>query len=346
MNPRRVLWATVSPLIFLAGLALFNTACVTTTLPESITPAPTFTHTAPAATVASATLPPAQATPQPPVEATLPPPSPAPSATLSPETALRFVVIGDYGSGEPPEARVAELVHSWRPEFVLTVGDNNYPSGAAETIDAHIGQFYHDYLYPYRGAYGDGADRLRFFPTLGNHDWDTPGARPYLDYFELPGNERYYDFTWGPLHFFALDSDSREPDGVGRSSPQADWLRQRLAESVLPWQIVYMHHAPYSSGQHGAVDWARWPYAEWGADAVLAGHDHTYERLEIDGIPYFVNGVGGGAIYAFTSISEGSMARYNDQYGAMLVEATAHRIHFQFITVDGERVDEWAVEKP
>jgi hypothetical protein len=330
----------------MAALLLTGAACVTTTLPENITPAPTFTFTAPAApTLTSAPPAAAATTPQAQPPPTLPP-SPMPSATPSPESPLRFAVIGDYGSGEAPEARVAELVISWQPEFILTVGDNNYPSGAAETIDAHIGQYYHDYIYLYHGAYGEGADRLRFFPTLGNHDWDTPGAQAYLDYFELPGNERYYDFVWGPMHFFALDSDSREPDGVGSSSTQAEWLRLGLEGSTAPWQIVYMHHAPYSSGQHGPVEWARWPYALWGADAALAGHDHTYERLEIDGIPYFVNGLGGGAIYGFVSESEGSQARFNSQYGAMLVEATAQRIHFQFITVEGERVDEFELDKP
>jgi hypothetical protein len=64
----------------------------------------------------------------------------------------------------------------------------------------------------------------QFFPTLGNHDWYTPGAQPYLDYFHLPGNERYYDFVWGPVHFFAIDSDENEPDGVNQSSVQAKWL--------------------------------------------------------------------------------------------------------------------------
>ncbi|RME63773.1 MAG: alkaline phosphatase, partial [Caldilineae bacterium] len=56
---------------------------------------------------------------------------------------VRFAVIGDYGSGSQGEADVAALVKSWNPDFVLTLGDNNYPDGAASTIDAHIGKFYH-----------------------------------------------------------------------------------------------------------------------------------------------------------------------------------------------------------
>lgn len=61
----------------------------------------------------------------------------------------RFAVIGDYGSGRPQEQDVANLVKSWNPDFIITTGDNNYPNGEASTIDPNIGQFYHDFIYPY-----------------------------------------------------------------------------------------------------------------------------------------------------------------------------------------------------
>ena len=226
-----------------------------------------------------------------------------------------------------------------------------YPDGAADTIDANIGQFYHQFIYPYQGAFGAGADTNRFFPTLGNHDWNTVDGDgmpfPYLDYFKLPqresDNERYYDFVWGPVHFFALDSDSREPDGVGRSSAQASWLQSRLAESTAAWKIVYAHHPPYSSGLHGSIEWMRWPFSEWGATAFLGGHDHLYERLVMEGFPYFINGLGGGNIYFFKIPLEGSEVRYNDDYGAMLVEATEAYINFKFINRSGEIIDSYSL---
>jgi hypothetical protein len=258
---------------------------------------------------------------------------------------VTFAVIGDYGGGGGPEADVASLVASWGVDFVITTGDNNYPSGAAETIDQNVGQFYQAFIHPYTGDYGPGADENRFFPSLGNHDWNTAAAEPYLDYFTLPANERYYDFTWGPAHFFVLDSDSREPDGVGASSAQAAWLQGALASSGSPWQIVYMHHPPYSSGLHGSIDWMRWPFADWGADAVLSGHDHTYERIERDGIAYFVNGLGGGAIYYFNEPVAGSQVRYNDDYGAMLVEAGETLLWFRFISREGAIVDDFKLGK-
>jgi len=252
---------------------------------------------------------------------------------------LRFAVIGDYGTGGQPEADVAELVKSWRPDFVITTGDNNYPAGSSETIDEHIGQFYHQFIYPYNGQYGEGADINRFFPSLGNHDWDSQSAQPYLNYFTLPENERYFEFTWGFLHFFVLDSDSREPDGVGSSSIQADWLQERLEASAEPWNIVYFHHAPYSSALHGSTDWMQWPFAEWGADLVMSGHDHTYERIEQDGLIYLVNGLGGGSIYPFGTPVEGSLVRYNEDYGALMVEASPANLMILFVNRDGETID-------
>jgi hypothetical protein len=257
-----------------------------------------------------------------------------------------FAAIGDYGLAGQPEADVAALIDSWGVDFVITLGDNNYPSGEAETIDSNVGQYYHAYIAPYTGEYGEGAPINRFFPTLGNHDWYTLGAQPYLDYFTLPDNERYYSFTWGPLELFALDSSEFEPDGFRRDSAQAAWLQAALAASQAPWKIVYFHMAPYTSGSlHGPTVWMRWPFEEWGASAVLSGHEHGYERLHIGGIPYFVNGLGGGAIYGFGDPVEGSQVRFNADWGAMRVEASADSILFQFITRLGEVVDETRLVK-
>lgn len=253
---------------------------------------------------------------------------------------VRMAVIGDYGLAGPDAAAVAELVRSWSPDLVITLGDNNYPHGRASTIDDNVGQYYHSFISPYVGRYGPGADTNRFFPALGNHDWRTPGPWPYLEYFALPGNERYYEVEWGPLHLFAVDSDMHEPDGNTADSDQARWLRDRMGASTLPWQLVYMHHPPYSSGDHGSSRVMRWPFAQWGADAVMAGHDHHYERIERDGVLYFVNGLGGNPErYSLRRPVPGSMVRYRDAHGAMLVEATADQLEIRFIDVHGEEVD-------
>jgi tartrate-resistant acid phosphatase type 5 len=270
------------------------------------------------------------------------------SATTTPSgtpiSATRFAVIGDYGLAGDPERDVADLVKRWNPDFIITTGDNNYPEGEPETIDKNIGQYYHAFISPYTGIYGEGADVNRFFPTLGNHDWNTSSGASYLDYFTLPGNERYYDFVWGHVHLFAIDSDSREPDGVGRSSIQGQWLRDKLAASESVWKIVYMHHPPYtSSGEEGSIDWIQWPFKEWGATAVISGNSHVYERLSVDGFPYFVNGLGGGPRYDFNDTLPASQVRFRGDYGAMFIEATEQRISFQFITRNHEIIDSFEI---
>jgi hypothetical protein len=251
----------------------------------------------------------------------------------------RFAVIGDFGYAGANERSVAALVRSQSPEFVITTGDNNYPHGAAATIDANIGQYYASFICPYVGRYGQGATSNRFFPSLGNHDWHTPSL-PYLSYFELPGNERYYDVVWGNVHLFALDSDSREPDGITADSVQARWLERRLAASKARWQVVFFHHPPYSSGSHGSSVELRWPYARWGADLVLAGHDHHYERVELAGVTYIVNGLGGRSIYPIETPIAGSVVRYAGGYGAQFIEATPKRLVSRFYDLASKLIDE------
>jgi tartrate-resistant acid phosphatase type 5 len=317
--------------LYLVSLVLLLTACAASH--PSLTPVPPASTTTPQAVTSL------------PTGTLLTTGTLAPSLTQPPQS-IKFAVIGDYGMDNSAEADVAALVHGWQPDMIITVGDNNYPLGAASTIDANIGRYYHDYIYPYTGTYGPGAEVNRFFPTLGNHDWYTTDAQPYLDYFTLPGNKRYYDFVWGPVHFFALDSDEHEPDDVNAGSVQAAWLRQGLASSTSPWNIVYMHHPPYSSGMHGSSTWMQWPFAAWGTDAVLAGHDHLYERLLVDGIPYFTDGAGGAGLYDFINILPQSQFRYNANYGAMRITAGEMEMFFEFYNRVGKLIDSYRVAKP
>lgn len=273
---------------------------------------------------------------------------PAPAA---PEATVKIAVIGDYGDAGPSELAVANLMKGWSPDIIITTGDNNYEDGGADTIDANVGQYFHDYIGNYQGSYGAGSNPNRFFPTLGNHDWKTENAQPYLDYFtlpsDLPGGERYYQFTWGPVHLFALDLDEHEPDGNAANSDQAAWLQCSLVASTAPWQLVYFHHSPYSSGLHAPTPAMRWPYGAWGADAVLAGHNHHYERLLVDGLRYFVVGTGGSSLYpVFQPHADHSQFVYDGDYGAMLIEASETSMSFKFFRRTGQLIDSVSMSKP
>ena len=321
------------------GLASW-TGCVprgNTGAPRSLVPSSEATSATPAATPALETTP-------------VPPSSTSPPIT--------FAVIGDFGSDDASERAVAKLVASRKPSFILTTGDNYYvEAGGSGTAryERAVGAFYGAWLKGTtsgsRHPIGSAAVNS-FFPTMGNHDYsDAHGPETYLSYFTLPGagfantsgNERYYEFVEGPVHFFALDSNSQEPAGTSPDSMQGRWLRQRLAASQSPWNVVYFHHPAYSSDAfHGSLARMQWPFAAWGADVVISGHVHTYERINRDGIVYFVNGAGGERpLYTFAAPVAGSQVRFNATVGAQIATATDTTLEFSFITANGQLVDSY-----
>jgi tartrate-resistant acid phosphatase type 5 len=247
----------------------------------------------------------------------------------APAEAVRFAAVGDYGVDNQDELAVANLVANFQPDFVVTSGDNNY-LGAAN-IDRAIGKYYSAFIGSYTGAYGAGASSNRFFPALGNHEWEN-GYSAYINYFSLPGNERYYEIGRGPVHLFVLNSDANEPDGTSSTSIQARWLSNALRRSTAPWKIVTVHHPPFSSSM--ADPEMRWPFSEWGVALTIAGHAHSYERLT-NGITHVVCGAGGAPLHAFTSASAGSVLQYDADHGAMRISATESNLVGEFWSVAG-----------
>lgn len=271
---------------------------------------------------------------------------------------VRFAAIGDYGDDDEDSRAVAALVRSWSPDLIVTVGDNDYSDGAYRGtptgLELGVGQYYADWIGDYTGAHGDGAVENGFFPTPGDHDWgdtcdDPGGLDDYLAYFTLPastsGTERYYDVRRGPVHLFALHSvEGCEPDGADAASVQARWVRETAAASDAPFKIAYFHHPPWSSGDHGTDgEHMQWPWAEWGFQLVMAGHDHDYERLWRDDVTSLVIGLGGVDIRGFGCPVAGSQVRYDDDYGALLVEATDSALEVSFHSVGGVEVDRFTI---
>ncbi len=257
------------------------------------------------------------------------------------------------------------MVTSWGSEFILTVGDNFYPSpGPYALQDDNVGQFYHAFLHPYDGRYGEGSPtgENRFFPALGNHDVDGRCV-PYARYFAglpegEPGNKKFYTFTWGGtaehprVQGFCLNgndaSDNRlyrcPSDGITADSKQGRWLQAALAGSKADWKVVYLHQPPYSSAVpdpadgHGSNPALQWPYQEWGADIVLCGHEHFYERLSITDeqqmdFPYIVVGVSGAEYFGpFRPEGPipGSLVRFNTVFGALCATASPEALTIEF----------------
>jgi tartrate-resistant acid phosphatase type 5 len=257
-----------------------------------------------------------------------------------------FAVIGDYGTDLPQEGAVAQMVRDWRPDYVVTTGDNNYPSGERSTIDRNIGKYYSDFIGHYQGQYGKGSDVNRFWPAVGNHEYYNPeGLQPYLDYFpDLPANHRYYDVRLDLVHLFVVNSDEHEPDGVLADSVQAAWLRQRMAASDACFKVVVFHHPPYSSG-YFEVPEMRWPFVEMGADVVINGHEHSYERVVVDGLNYLLDGLGGDDRFGILAPIPGSVVRYGDDWGALVGFPSETGLRFEFRTIGQKLVDTVTIAK-
>ncbi len=95
----------------------------------------------------------------------------------------------------------------------------------------------------------------------------------------------------------------------------------------------------------------RWPFEAWGADAVLSGHAHHYERLHKDDnadgvtLPYFISGLGGASKGSFLTNAPGSQIKYNAEYGAMFVTATSTELNFEFRNVNGAVIDTYSITR-
>jgi len=269
-----------------------------------------------------------------------------------------FAVIGDYGVHNSNEWAVAKLVKSWNPSFVVTVGDNYY----SDVWGFGNARYYKTTAWAYgkwmagipkhRGKVVGTAKVNAFFPSLGNEDYRlSSSVKPYLSYFNLPGegftsssgNERYYDFVVGRIHFFMLDSDPHEPKGVSASSAQARWLKHALASSESSWNVVIEHQPPYTSCVFGETPYMRWPFKKWGANVVLSGHAHVYERLVRGGLTYVIDGLGGSPIHPFGSATAGSEDRYNGGFGAMRGVVRGEKLVFEFRTTGGRLVDRFVI---
>jgi hypothetical protein len=216
---------------------------------------------------------------------------------------------------------------------VFTLGDNAYQSGTAQ-----------EFRDCYDPTWGRHKNRTR--PVPGNHEYETPGATPYFNYFGLnagPLGRGYYSFEVGNWHAIALNSNI----SVAADSPQGAWLRADLAANRTRCTIAYWHHPLFSSGKHGNQPRMRdvWRLLhEAGADIVLSAHDHTYERFapqDPDGFPdtargirQFVVGTGGAAPYEFTNIRPTSEVRMS-KLGVLKLTLRADDYDWSFSPVSG-----------
>ena len=263
---------------------------------------------------------------------------------------IRFAAFGDYGQTANTQT-VANRVISMNPDFIVTVGDNTYnTSNTTANWDGAIGQYYRSFIkYPAGSTsawVSQSSATRRFFPVIGNHDMDVGNsATSFTNYFDLPGNERYYTFTQGPVQFFIISSDPREPDGTTVGSTQYNWFIQQAALSTARWRVVAFHHPFQTSttSSHAPSAYMNWGFENRGINMVLQGHNHTMERLSYGGIPWFVTGAGGQSHYTFTTISPNSQFRNSSLYGFSMITADNNKLMHQFISAAGAVLDTFTI---
>ncbi len=228
---------------------------------------------------------------------------------------------GDVGScdGDGDEQTAALLDRL--PGTVLVLGDTVYDEATARQFDRC-----------YRPSWGRHLDRTR--PAPGNHDYEVKGASGYFDYFGSRAGERgkgWYSFDVGEWHLIALNSNCSAVGGCGPGSEQEHWLRADLAANPARCTLAFWHHPRFSSGrEHGssrAVDGLWRALVDAGADVVLSGHEHSYERFapldeegrvdQARGIRQFVVGTGGRSHYRFGSPISGSEVRQSGTFGVL-----------------------------
>jgi hypothetical protein len=223
------------------------------------------------------------------------------------------------------------------PGTVLTLGDNAYDSGAAA-----------EFASCYDPSWG--AEKARTRPSPGNHEYVTPGAAGYFAYFGASAGDPaqgYYSFDLGAWHLIALNSNCGAIGGCDAGSPEETWLRADLVAHRSACTLAYWHHPRYSSGPHGddARTQALWQaLLDAGADVVLNGHDHTYERFALqdaganadgNGIREFVVGTGGRSHYRIAATQPNSETHDTDTYGVLKLTLHAGSYDWQFVPVAG-----------
>jgi alkaline phosphatase len=272
--------------------------------------------------------------------ATTTPPTSAPTVDVRPEDPPTvFIGAGDIAHSGDDDAATARLIEGYPDATVFTTGDNAYEDGTAEQFA--------EYYEPTWGVFRD-----RTKPTIGNHDARTDGAAGYFGYFGdvagTPG-EGWYSYDLRGWHVIHLNSECGD-HGLASCDDQMTWLQADLAATDAACMIAVWHKPLFNSGNHGpeesfADEWQVLDDA--GADIVLNGHDHNYQRYvpqdaagraTPDGMREFVVGSGGASVYEQTS-SPPNLEQFYEGYGVLKLELSDTSYAWTFLPTEGDYTD-------
>jgi hypothetical protein len=275
-----------------------------------------------------------QATPLPPSSASPPAAEPAGSDPI-------LLAAGDISScTSKGDVATAKILSEYPTAAIATLGDTVYEEGTAT-----------QFAQCFDPAWGPYKDRIH--PALGNHDYLTANASGYFGYFGAAAGDPtkgYYSYDLGAWHVIVLNSNCSKVSGCGLGSPQEQWLKADLAAHPVKCTLAYWHHPRWSDGEHGNQDQVAALWTDLynaGADLVLSGHDHDYERFEpldangnpdpLKGMREFVVGTGGKNYYPFnTAIASISQTHVADVFGVLKLVLHPTGYDWQFIPEAGK----------
>ena len=237
-----------------------------------------------------------------------------------------FAVIGDYGVGDKNEAAVARMVNGFSPDLTLSVGDNRYKKAGYKRL---VGRYY----------------KQEIIAATGNHDY-LRGIGAFDDYFGQSPSTRTFSYqAESAVDFFILDSEAGMRSRAVREEQKA-WLIKAMAASSRNFKVVILHHPPYSSGKHSSTKRYQWDYAGMGADLIISGHDHIYERMVRHSATYIVDGTGGAPLYKckYPQVY-GSKVCHDEYFGALFLYVNDSQLRGVYRTTAGVALDSFTLNK-
>jgi len=290
---------------------------------------------------------------QPPVHTT-PPPAEAPAEVVALAGASILIGAGDIASctstGDEATAALVDSILKADSvakveNVVFTLGDNAYPNGSDR-----------NYALCFTPSWGDSTKRIvrNIRPAPGNHEHAIFGAAAYYEYFgKSAGSPRkgYYSYTLGKWHVIVLNSEIMVNSAFADQDRKAqlDWLTADLKATQRKCTVAYWHHPRFSSGWHGsdrrlAMFWET--LYSGGADLVLNGHDHDYERFRpmnpagvedsARGIVEIVAGTGGGELRGLRDpFVANSASRVQGRFGVLKLTLGAEEWRSAFLATNG-----------
>jgi predicted phosphodiesterase len=274
---------------------------------------------------------------------------------LSDQPVTSFCVIGDTESRPFVNFQLGELMWEERPEFILHLGD--ITDGGQED---HKFEWNHEFFTGITPL----ASRIPFFPVPGNGEDDLFW---YKKYHHLPTPEDYYQFKYGPVQFFMVNSN--DPENLKEGSVQYRWLENELQNSRKDWKMVCHHHCPVSSDENdygdtwkGEVSTQGDPrfkdviklYEKYQVDVVFYGHVHAYERSlpllegnfnEANGVYYIQSGGGGGNLEDFAPTHQSFSSKTQRGHHFLKIDVHPGRLDLKMFDLEGRLKDVFWVEK-